>query len=98
MGRSDRRGWVAGASENCEVSGDIVGSGGRRVGQRLDKAVKNAEASVDILDRDRVTLGLVALAGHERDTILARMRERTISARTADTPSLIHISQPTRPH
>ena len=41
-------------------------------------------AHVHVLDRDRVTLGLIALAGHERDTILARVRERTISARMAE--------------
>ena len=46
--------------------------------------MKTAEESADILDRDRVTLGLIALAGHERDTILARVRERTISARMAE--------------
>ncbi|WP_417490152.1 cation:proton antiporter [Maricaulis sp.] len=75
---------VARTSENYELSHDIVRSEAKRFGKRLDKAVKTAEESVDILDRDRVTLGLVALAGHERDTILARMRERTISARMAD--------------
>lgn len=75
---------VARTSENYELSHDIVRSEAKRFGKRLDKAVKNAEESVNILDRDRVTLGLVALAGHERDTILARMRERTISARMAE--------------
>ncbi|WP_417494836.1 cyclic nucleotide-binding domain-containing protein, partial [Maricaulis sp.] len=75
---------VARTSENYELSRDIVRSEAKRFGKRLDKAVKTAEESVDILERDRVTLGLVALAGHERDTILARMRERTISARMAD--------------
>ncbi|MGB3408274.1 MAG: cyclic nucleotide-binding domain-containing protein, partial [Jannaschia sp.] len=55
-----------------------------RFGKRLDSAVKDAEDSADILDRDRVTLGLIALAGHERDTILARVRERTISGRMAE--------------
>jgi monovalent cation:H+ antiporter, CPA1 family len=46
--------------------------------------VNAAEESADILDRDRITLGLIALAGHERDTILARVRDRTISSRMAE--------------
>ena len=52
----------------------------------LNEALAGLEGDegADILDRDRITLGLIALAGHERDTILARMRERTISARMAE--------------
>ena len=75
---------VARTSENYELSHDIVRTEAKRFGKRLDKAVKTAEESADILEHDRVTLGLVALAGHERDTILARMREQTISARMAE--------------
>jgi CPA1 family monovalent cation:H+ antiporter len=75
---------VARTTENYELSHDTVRSEAKRFGERLDAAVKSAEASADILDRDRVTLGLIALAGHERDTILARVRDRTISARMAE--------------
>ncbi len=75
---------LARTTDNYELSHDTVRSEAKRFGERLDEAVKMAEASVDILDRDRVTLGLIALAGHERDTILARIRERTISARMAE--------------
>jgi len=75
---------VARTTENYDLSHDIVRSEAKRFGDRLDEAVKTAEDSSDILDRDRVTLGLIALAGHERDTILARVRERTISARMAE--------------
>lgn len=75
---------VARTTENYELSHDIVRSEAKRFGDRLEDAVKTAEASADILDRDRITLGLIALAGHERDTILARVRERTISARMAE--------------
>jgi CPA1 family monovalent cation:H+ antiporter len=75
---------VARTTENYDLSHDIVRSEAKRFGERLDDAVKSAEASADILDRDRITLGLIALAGHERDTILARVRERTISARMAE--------------
>ncbi len=46
--------------------------------------MKSADAADAISDRDRVTLGLVALAGAERDAILARMRDRMISSRLAE--------------
>ena len=75
---------VSRTTENYELSRDIVRSEAKHFGSRLDNAVKNAEASANILDRDRITLGLISLAGHERDTILARVHERTISARMAE--------------
>jgi CPA1 family monovalent cation:H+ antiporter len=75
---------LARTTENYELSHDIVRAEAKRFGDKLDDAVKTAEDSSDILERDRVTLGLIALAGHERDTILARMRERTISSRMAE--------------
>ncbi|MCH2487755.1 MAG: cyclic nucleotide-binding domain-containing protein, partial [Erythrobacter sp.] len=40
--------------------------------------------NAEILDRDRITLGLIALAGHEREVILQRFRERAISARLSE--------------
>ncbi|WP_116083369.1 cation:proton antiporter [Tropicimonas sp. IMCC34011] len=75
---------VAKTTEKYELSRDIVRSEAKRFGERLDDAVTEAEDSSDILDRDRVTLGLIALAGHERDTILSRVRERTISGNMAE--------------
>jgi len=75
---------LARTTENYDLPREIVRSEAKRFGERLDDAVKTAEASADILDRDRITLGLIALAGHERDTILARVRERTISARMSE--------------
>ncbi len=75
---------VARTTSNYDLSHETVRSEAKRFGDRLELAVKTAEDSADILERDRVTLGLIALAGHERDTILARVRERTISARMAE--------------
>uniref|UniRef100_UPI000EAC2EFA cation:proton antiporter n=1 Tax=Chachezhania antarctica TaxID=2340860 RepID=UPI000EAC2EFA len=75
---------VARTTENYDLNHDIVRSEAKRFGERLDTAVKTAEENAGILDRDRIALGLIALAGHERDTIMARMRERTISARMAE--------------
>ncbi|MBB97432.1 MAG: sodium:proton antiporter [Rhodobacteraceae bacterium] len=67
-----------------DLAPDIVRSEAKRFGDRLDDAVRAAEDNAEILDKDRIILGLIALAGHERDTIVARVRERTISARMAE--------------
>lgn len=75
---------VAHTSKNHELTHDIVRSEAKRFGERLESSVKAAEDSADILDRDRITLGLIALAGAERDAILSSMRERTISARMSE--------------
>ncbi|MGD9863016.1 MAG: cation:proton antiporter [Pseudodonghicola sp.] len=75
---------VARTTENYELNREIVRGEAKRFGQRLESAVKEAEDSTEILDRDRITLGLLALAGAERDTIIARVREHTISSRLAE--------------
>ena len=75
---------VAKTAENYELARENVRAEAKRFAETLDHAVEAAEDSAEILDRDRITLGLIALAGAERDTILARVRERTISARLAD--------------
>jgi CPA1 family monovalent cation:H+ antiporter len=75
---------VSRTTENYELTREIVRAEAKDFGERLDQAVKYAEDGADILDRDRITLGLIALAGHERDTILIRMRERTISERMTE--------------
>ncbi len=75
---------VARTTENYDLTREIIRSEAKSFGERLEQAVKSTEDGADILDRDRITLGLIALAGHERDTILARMRERTISDRMAE--------------
>lgn len=75
---------VGRTTENYELTREIVRSEAKNFAERLDKSVRAAESSAEILDRDRITLGLIALAGYERDTVLVRMRERTISQRMAD--------------
>lgn len=52
--------------------------------KRVDKAVQRAVEGTPIPDRDRITLGLIALAGRERDLILDGFRERTIPASLAN--------------
>lgn len=77
---------VASANEKYDLTRETVRSEAKRFAARLDKAVERAEAedNAEILDRDRITLGLIALAGHERDVILKRVRERAISARLSE--------------
>ncbi|GHF07584.1 sodium:proton antiporter [Aliiroseovarius zhejiangensis] len=75
---------VARTTEDYALTHEVVRSEAKAFGERLEKAVRDTEAADDILDRDRITLGLIALAGFERDMILARVRERTISARMAE--------------
>ncbi|WP_415183081.1 cation:proton antiporter [Phaeovulum sp.] len=75
---------VAAATENYDLTKETVRAEAKQFGERLNAAVKAAEDNTDILDRDRVTLGLIALASAERDTILARFRDRTISSRLSE--------------
>ncbi|EAR52447.1 putative Na+/H+ antiporter with cyclic nucleotide-binding domain [Oceanicola granulosus HTCC2516] len=75
---------VARTTEAYALSRDIVRSEAKAFGERLELAVKAAEDTTDILERDRITLGLIALAGFERETILDRVRERTISGAMAE--------------
>jgi CPA1 family monovalent cation:H+ antiporter len=46
--------------------------------------VDRADAAQDILDKDRVTLGLIALAGQERELILAAFRDEILPPRLAE--------------
>ncbi|WP_410217275.1 cation:proton antiporter [Paracoccus sp. (in: a-proteobacteria)] len=77
---------VASATENYDLTRETVRSEAKRFGARLDEAIERAEAedNAEILDRDRITLGLIALAGHEREVIVQRFRERALSARLSE--------------
>lgn len=75
---------MAETAENYGLTRETVRSEAKVFAERLDSAVEAAEASESILDRDRVTLGLIALADAERDLILARFRERVVSERLSD--------------
>ncbi|MFD2739482.1 cation:proton antiporter [Sulfitobacter aestuarii] len=75
---------VARTAENYELTHEIVRSEAKNFAAHLDEAVEAAESGEGLLERDRVTLGLIALAGAERDTILSRVRERTISTHLAE--------------
>lgn len=75
---------VSETAKNHDLTRDIVRSEAKRFAERLDGAMEKAEAADDIPDRDRITLGLVALAGRERDMILEAFREQLISTRLAE--------------
>ncbi|MEX2518044.1 MAG: cation:proton antiporter [Paracoccaceae bacterium] len=75
---------VARTTEEYGLLRDTVRSEAKHFGKRLDTAVKSAEEGSEILDRDRITLGLIAMAGAERDLILRLLRERAISTRLSD--------------
>lgn len=64
---------------------DVVRSEAKRFAQRLDAAIAATEKGEGLLDRDRITLGLVALATRERDLILEHFRQQIISMRLAET-------------
>jgi CPA1 family monovalent cation:H+ antiporter len=75
---------VAETTRQLDLTPAIVREEAVRFGDRLNKAVDNADEARDILDRDRVTLGLVALAGHERDLILIAFQDNLLSPQLAD--------------
>lgn len=79
------RAGVAGTTASYGLAHDIVRSEAKAFAERLDAAVAAAEDAGPLLERDRITLGLLALAGAEREMILGRFREREISAEVAET-------------
>ena len=77
---------VSRMTDNYDLPRETVRSEAKRFAERLDHAVERADAEDNtlILDRDRITLGLIALAAYEREVILARFRERAISGRLSE--------------
>lgn len=75
---------VAETTRQLDLTPTIIREEAKRFGERLNAAVDDADEAQDILDKDRVTLGLVALAGHERDLILYALQDNLLSAPLAD--------------
>lgn len=75
---------VAETTRQLSLTPAIIRDEAVRFGERLNLAVDRADEARDILERDRVTLGLLALAGHERDLILYAFQDSLMSARLAD--------------
>jgi CPA1 family monovalent cation:H+ antiporter len=80
----DVRETVADTVRQLDLTPAIIREEAVRFGERLNHAVERADEATDILDKDRVTLGMVALAGHERDLVLDAFRDGLISARVAE--------------
>lgn len=75
---------VAETTRQLDLTSSIVREEAVRFGDRLNRAVDTADEARDILEKDRVTLGLVALAGHERDLILFAFQDNLLSPQLAD--------------
>ncbi|WP_126977905.1 cation:proton antiporter [Frigidibacter oleivorans] len=75
---------VAETARDFGLTREIVREEAKRFGERLDDAVRQADEAQEIQDRDRITLGLVALAGRERDLILEEFRAQVIPAQLAE--------------
>lgn len=75
---------VAETAREMDLTPAIIREEAVRFGERLNSAVERADEARDILEKDRVTLGLLALAGHERDLILEAFQANLMSARLAD--------------
>ncbi len=75
---------VAEATTTYDLTREIVRAEAKAFGERLEGAVRKAEEGSDILDRDRVTLGVIALAGAERDLMLSRTGDEGLSTRLAE--------------
>ncbi|MBL4917825.1 cation:proton antiporter [Szabonella alba] len=75
---------VAETARDFGLSREIVRDEAKRFAARLDDAVDKADLENEIPDRDRITLGLMALAGRERDLILETFRDQVIPPRLAD--------------
>ena len=79
------RAEVAEVAERYRLGHDIVRSEAKAFAARLDRAVEEAEKADALLDGDRVTLGLIALSGAEREAILDRFRHGELDAELAET-------------
>jgi CPA1 family monovalent cation:H+ antiporter len=75
---------VSDTTSEYQISRDVTRGEAKAFAERLDRAVEEAEEGADILDRDRITLGLIALAAAERDVILDLLREQGVSTGIAE--------------
>ncbi|UWQ85963.1 cation:proton antiporter [Leisingera caerulea] len=75
---------VAGVTQSYRLNHETVRDEAKQFGTWLDEAVRAAEETTGILDKDRVKLGLISLAAAEREAALRQLRERLISARVTE--------------
>lgn len=77
---------VANAAELYKVSSATALAEARRYAERIDEAASAGQGR-ELTDKERLSLGLLTLAGRERELIIERMRARTVS--TALLPTLL---------
>ncbi|MEH7828478.1 cation:proton antiporter [Gemmobacter denitrificans] len=75
---------VAVAVKDRGLDHDVIRSEAKQFGKRLDQAVALAESGTGIKQRDRMTLGLLALAGRERDMVLEAFHDQQIASGRAE--------------
>jgi len=75
---------VSDAARDLGLTQGTVREEAKRFAERLNRAVKDADEGTEIPDRDRITLGLVALAGREREFVLQAFNDGLITARLAN--------------
>lgn len=75
---------VSEAARDLGLTQSTVREEAKRFAERLDRAVREADEGTEIPDRDRITLGLVALAGREREFVLQAFNEGLIAAQQAN--------------
>tara|TARA_R110002124_G_scaffold12899_5_gene60196 strand:- start:14653 stop:17148 length:2496 start_codon:yes stop_codon:yes gene_type:complete len=75
---------VTDTARDFGLARDTVRDEAKRFASRVDEAVLQADEGSAIADRDRITLGLVALAGRERDLVLERFRDGLVPGRLAN--------------
>ena len=75
---------VSRTTRRHELNSDVVRSEAKQFAERLSRSLERAEAADDTAESDRVTLGLVALGGRERDMILDAFRQQLLSDRLVE--------------
>jgi len=75
---------VTDTARDFGLAHETVRDEAKRFAARVDDAVQQADEGSAIADRDRITLGLVALAGRERDLVLERFRDGLVPGRLAN--------------
>ncbi len=73
---------VAETARDRQMTHEIVRAEAKRFGARLDEAVERADTD-EVRETDRIRLGLIALAGRERDLIFDAFRDRLIAPQLA---------------
>ena len=75
---------VAEVAHDLALTRETVRDEAKRFAERVDEAVEKTEETSGIQDRDRIVLGLLALAANERDMVLEGYREQVLSADLAE--------------